>query len=580
MKRAGLIISLSVFLSISINVRALYTDALRNFKGNYPFRAACELFDSKIRPLDSAEAFREFSNLDGIADELSSRDLKAASLFLKGKYCYDKRIWSGGKPLQYFDQALDLGDFSNEILAEIIFYKGLWYYTKEKNYPVAFEHMLKADNMCSRLGYETMPDGDELLLNLSVAYYHFGDYNKAINYLRIAKNLPSSRKRNKIEIFNNIGLAFRDQDKLDSAVYYFEKARLTAIEQQDQAWIGISNGNLGSIYYKLNRLDEALNYLYRDFKISQEKKQTQSAANAALMISQIYFRQQKFDSSYLMLTEGRNLAYKCNEPRVYILLYRQSVEFYRHTGEVNKALLYTDSLLTLKDKIARTNDLASLERAKNKIETETHLANLKLVESERDKDILVRNGLIGIVLLIFIIVFQQLKRTQVKRKQEQRIYDLEKKRAADQLENANTLLNSYVESLKQKNQLIEQFTQEIEELQSQNGSVGLAEKEDVLKRLQDATILTDKDWLEFKKMFTSVNPSFFIELNEKFPNLTQAEIRQLALSKLGLSIKEKANMLGISPDSVRKTQQRLSKKLNMTEQEIFGLLGKEQEVLS
>jgi DNA-binding CsgD family transcriptional regulator len=70
-------------------------------------------------------------------------------------------------------------------------------------------------------------------------------------------------------------------------------------------------------------------------------------------------------------------------------------------------------------------------------------------------------------------------------------------------------------------------------------------------------------------VFTRVNPTFFIQLNDKFPNLTQAEIRILALSKLGLSVKEKANMLGISPDSVRRTQQRLNKKLGMTEVQIF-----------
>ena len=75
-----------------------------------------------------------------------------------------------------------------------------------------------------------------------------------------------------------------------------------------------------------------------------------------------------------------------------------------------------------------------------------------------------------------------------------------------------------------------------------------------------------------KNLFGQIHTQFFALLDRHFPGLTNAEIRMLALSRIGLSINEKASALGISPDSVRKTKLRLYKKLGITEEEIFKRL--------
>jgi DNA-binding CsgD family transcriptional regulator len=84
-----------------------------------------------------------------------------------------------------------------------------------------------------------------------------------------------------------------------------------------------------------------------------------------------------------------------------------------------------------------------------------------------------------------------------------------------------------------------------------------------LDRLQTYTLLTDEDWSNFKKLFEKLNPGFFDFFIENFPEVTNAEVRLAALIKLNLSNLEMARTLGISPDSVRKTNLRLRKKLTI-----------------
>ena len=62
-------------------------------------------------------------------------------------------------------------------------------------------------------------------------------------------------------------------------------------------------------------------------------------------------------------------------------------------------------------------------------------------------------------------------------------------------------------------------------------------------------------------MFDKVHPNFSNNLKEKYPTITQAELRYLMFSKLQLSNKEMAASLGISLEGVRNLKFRVKQKL-------------------
>ena len=60
------------------------------------------------------------------------------------------------------------------------------------------------------------------------------------------------------------------------------------------------------------------------------------------------------------------------------------------------------------------------------------------------------------------------------------------------------------------------------------------------------------------------NYAFQEKLKSEYPDLTRYNIRLCTYLKAGLSTKEIASLLNITPDSVKKAKHRLRKKLNMS----------------
>ncbi len=85
-------------------------------------------------------------------------------------------------------------------------------------------------------------------------------------------------------------------------------------------------------------------------------------------------------------------------------------------------------------------------------------------------------------------------------------------------------------------------------------------------RLLPAPFLRRNDWRHFRNLFEQVYPGFLYRLREKFSDLSPAEIRLLVLTRLKLSSREMAHMLGITVEAIRKTRYRVRKKLNLDEE--------------
>jgi tetratricopeptide (TPR) repeat protein/DNA-binding CsgD family transcriptional regulator len=90
------------------------------------------------------------------------------------------------------------------------------------------------------------------------------------------------------------------------------------------------------------------------------------------------------------------------------------------------------------------------------------------------------------------------------------------------------------------------------------------EQLEIQTQLTNQPILTPDDWNSFKYYFEKLYPNYIYQLRTAHPTITDAEERLFLLLKLNIKTKEAASMLGISADSVKKTRNRLRKKLQLT----------------
>jgi len=132
-----------------------------------------------------------------------------------------------------------------------------------------------------------------------------------------------------------------------------------------------------------------------------------------------------------------------------------------------------------------------------------------------------------------------------------------------ELNNAKIVLDDYIRNMEEKNKLLEEFKTDLEGFKKSYDK----ERMEKLEYLNKATILTDEDWNKFKQLFEQVHKDFFKRLKEKLPDLTQAEIRLVSLTKLSIGTKQMAGILGVSFDTIKKSRHRLRKKLDLAEED-------------
>lgn len=133
------------------------------------------------------------------------------------------------------------------------------------------------------------------------------------------------------------------------------------------------------------------------------------------------------------------------------------------------------------------------------------------------------------------------------------------------IESKRRQLELHRDNLMEKSRLLDEVTEELEILKKR-----LSPDQDHIRKLNQIlnfSILTDEDWERFKRAFQDVYPDFFASLRYRFPAITVSEIRLAALIKINLSLKEAANMLGISVDSVKKSRYRLKKRLGLQDEQ-------------
>jgi DNA-directed RNA polymerase specialized sigma24 family protein len=153
----------------------------------------------------------------------------------------------------------------------------------------------------------------------------------------------------------------------------------------------------------------------------------------------------------------------------------------------------------------------------------------------------------------------------------------EKELATKEKEFHESELSNFTQSLREKNNIIENLKNDIEkraisdDTEAPNFSKE-SEKDSFLNQLTQETILTEEQWRSFRHKFERVHYGFFQKFVHEVPEATESELRLAALTKLKMTNNEIAAMLGISPESVNKTRYRLRKKIDK-EEGLEGILS-------
>ena len=147
---------------------------------------------------------------------------------------------------------------------------------------------------------ENNPDFSSPELQLQLQYYYASYFyllkeyyyaEKYCNlYLKNLENLPSSEDHSKqiLNMMNVSALIDQEQNKLDQAIEKFKTTIDSAKAKKEDAWVGITSGNLAYCLFLGRKYDEAIPLFEKDIQLSKITFQLGSAINSEIVLAEIY----------------------------------------------------------------------------------------------------------------------------------------------------------------------------------------------------------------------------------------------------------------------------------------------------
>lgn len=419
---------------------------------------------------------------------------------------------------------------------------------------------------------------------LYVDYYKMHDYPKLQESFLKASNLVENsnnpnwkaaicmRKAHLLELFDN---------DIPNAILKYIEAKNYCTIAKDSFCIAECLEQLSNLNASLGNYTDAHKYfneaitLMKKFAGKAEMAMTYNNYSNLLSDEGNYNDAEKYIDSAIVLAKINNDIYKemmyssnlaalqnkKGNPRKAISMYEKIIEInksnkaadlllYNYTGiadayeaygNLQKTNEYTHKYYILNDSINGAK--VKLQIAKLELENDANKKDMLIAKTKRTTERLFVGLLLSLILLGVVLVF----------------WFYQKRNSTEEQKKNMAFLDDLTKVIKEKNAIIHQQNEELNIVESIQNT-----DDDVMDlNIFETRILNDEDVSAFKSYFEKAYPMFLMKVRKKWPSITSAEERLMMLIKLKIKSKEAADILGISSDSIKKSRNRLRKRLEL-----------------
>ncbi len=474
---------------------------------------------------------------------------------------------------QYGKQALQLAE-QLEYPTGIAFAKrviGVSHWARG-TYDKALPLLLEAYDQYQQLG-DTLGEANALM-NIGLVYSDQRNFTDAFtNFFESIRMFEILGEKGRIATtYNKLGSIYSEQGQFDQALEYFEKALIIHKSEDFPYGIAESYNRLGLLYRDMGEYQKGLNYCLQSLELSRTIADKEGATKNLENIASIHIKQRQYTEAETYLREGLSMASEIGSKKWLKDIYFDLKEIALFRQDHPQAFRYYEAYTTMKDSLfneEKAAQMADLQAQYEISEREKTIAlkkhEISILQQQARFDDLTRNILIAGLVFLVVLAYLIMNQLQLRIKNSK----LREKELRTELDFKSRELTTYTLNFIQKNEIMEQLKGGINDLQKQS-EPHISQKLGSLRRMVDHSFNLDKDWEEFKLYFQEVHKDFFVVLKEKFPNLSNSELRLCALIKLNLTMKESSTILGISPDSVKTARYRLRKKLGLSNEANLG----------
>ncbi|PBJ05571.1 hypothetical protein [Flavobacterium sp. ACN6] len=431
---------------------------------------------------------------------------------------------------------------------------------------------------------ETLPAdqiiaADESYKKIGWILQTFGDHAKSLQYFKNAEKTAVKNTSEYAAIINAIGLNYfyLGNDKL--AASYLNKTAKLAKEIHDEIRYAKALGDLAMISEKKGDLKTASALLKNDIQISEHYKSDQNTMYASILLAKLYLKNNKPDAAKEVLNRAEKIAVaKTYFKKSELEIIKLKLEILKLQHSTENELILRRRMIVLEDSLQNEDGDLAINKANWIIEKSKYQQNIKEAGEKIKYESTLKNFYIIIFtmlscigLLVFIYFKKKYKNRHLRYEQKVASLELEKLKTEQKLSEVQDNLDSQIDYLKEKKKQIQNLKITIETIKK-SSSYYIEKEEGKLNALLESHLMTESNWNAFKKQFQKEYPEFYSLLQEDFPEITDSNKRILLLQKLNFTNNETAELLGITSDAVKKSKQRLRKKLGEKYKTLFDRL--------
>lgn len=394
------------------------------------------------------------------------------------------------------------------------------------------------------------------------------DYQEADYYLILALKYCEPNSANYAAILDNYGINLYKTGRYKEAIKHFDNAGEIALKVNDSLRYAKTIGNKAIVLEKQNNYAEAITLLKQDIALSKRLKAEKNTMFATTALASVYLKNNNVTEAEAILKEAEAIAaskpyFRKSELEVIEL----KLELLKLKPDAEQELITARRLMVLKDSLSQRDGDEQVQLLKWQVEKDKYQQKIEQTNTLYQNEIIKKNIfglLIGISVLgtIGLYFFQKKKHKKRQEDYEQKVIELEiqKLKMEEKLKTSNKSFSSQVEYLKNKNLQINRLIEEIKNVETSASSY-LEKRSGKLHALLESHLMTEENWIKFKREFEKEFPEFCQYLIVHFPELTDSNKRIVFLQKLGFNNVEISQFLGITTDAVKKAKQRMKKKL-------------------